>query len=113
MLSSLKVVVGTLPVFKCLEISQCPSLSSVVVRDSNIVCIKYAGLGRPHCLFELVGVPRLTQLWIKAAHGQEMLYYMMNIRGIIDMFDSVLPQLHTLKIYSSYRINHDVMYTCD
>ncbi|XP_047979215.1 putative F-box/FBD/LRR-repeat protein At1g78760 [Salvia hispanica] len=102
-LSSLKVG-GTLPVFKCLEISQCPSLSSVVVRDSNIVCIKYAGLGRPHCRFKLICVPHLTQLWIQTAHEQEMLYYIMNIRRIIHMFDSVLPQLHTLKIYSNYKL---------
>ncbi|XP_042032160.1 F-box/FBD/LRR-repeat protein At3g52680-like isoform X1 [Salvia splendens] len=103
MLSSLEVG-GTLPVFKCLEISQCPSLSLVVVRDSNIVCIKYAGLGRRHCRFELVGVPRLTQLWIQAAHGQDWNFYIRSIRGIIDMFDSVLPQLHTLKIYYNYKI---------
>ncbi|KAL1533914.1 F-box/FBD/LRR-repeat protein-like protein isoform X1 [Salvia divinorum] len=97
----------TSPVFKCLEISQCASLSSVVVRESNVVCIKYAGLGSPHRRFKLVGVPRLTELWIQADHGQALLHYIINIRGIIDMFDSVLPQLHTLKIYSKYKI------TCD
>ncbi|KAL1533955.1 F-box/LRR-repeat protein [Salvia divinorum] len=106
MLSSLEVV-GTSPVFKCLEISQCTSLYSVVVRESNVVCIKYAGPRIQHARFKLVGVPRLTQLWIQAEQEQAMLHYIMNIRNIIDMFDSVLPQLHTLKIYSKYKITRD------
>ncbi|XP_047940950.1 F-box/LRR-repeat protein At2g42730 [Salvia hispanica] len=101
-LSSLEVV-GTSPVFKCLEISQCTSLKSIVVRESNVVCIKYAGPSIPHSHFKLEGVHRLTQLWIKG-RPEMMRYDIKNIRGIIDMFDSVLPQLHTLKIYTMSKI---------
>ena len=107
MLSYLEVV-GTSPAFKCLEISQCIGLYSVLVRESNVVCIKYAG-SIPQSRFKLEGVPHLTQLWI---HGKPHLmihHYFTNIRGIIDTFDSVLSQLHTLKIYSNYKINRDVM----
>ncbi|KAL1533919.1 F-box/LRR-repeat protein [Salvia divinorum] len=103
-LSSLEVV-GTSPVFKCLEISQCASLYSVVIRESNVVCIKYGGPGIPQSRFKLVGVPRLTQLWIQG-EPQMMLHYIINIRGIIDMFDSVLPQLHMLKIYTMSAITY-------
>ncbi|XP_047965638.1 F-box/LRR-repeat protein At3g03360-like [Salvia hispanica] len=65
-LSSLEVV-GTSPLFKCLEISECMSLKSVVVRGSELVCIKYKGVGNlASCRFVLVNVPLLTQLWIQA-----------------------------------------------
>ncbi|XP_042032227.1 uncharacterized protein LOC121778904 [Salvia splendens] len=39
-LSSLQVV-GTSSVFKCLEISQCRNLESIVVQESEVVCIKH------------------------------------------------------------------------
>ncbi|XP_042063744.1 uncharacterized protein LOC121807552 isoform X1 [Salvia splendens] len=95
-LSSL-VVIRTSLVFKCLEISRCSALNSVVVRESKVVCIKYNGAGKPHCRFELVDVPLLTELWIQAnAHQQ----YISALADILSMFDSVLPQLHTLKIYA-------------
>ncbi|KAG6388786.1 hypothetical protein SASPL_150222 [Salvia splendens] len=105
-LSSLKIV-WTSPVFKCLEISQCASLNSVVVRESNIVCIKYVGWGISHSHFKLVDVPLFSQLWIQAeAHTR--LSYIINIRDIINMFDDVLPQLHTLKIYTMSKITRYV-----
>ncbi|XP_047961899.1 F-box/LRR-repeat protein At3g03360-like [Salvia hispanica] len=102
-LSSLEIV-RTSPVFKCLEISQCYSLNSVVVRESKVVCIKYAGVGEPRCRFKLVDVPLFSQLWIQA-EAYTRLSYIINITDIINMFDDVLPQLHMLKIYTKSKIS--------
>ncbi|KAL1533474.1 hypothetical protein AAHA92_33353 [Salvia divinorum] len=92
-LSSLEVV-GTSSVFKCLAISQCKNLKSIVVRESEVVCIKYNGA---RCrLFVIVDVPLLTQLWIQA--DPQSCYFSGRrgaIKGILDMFRSVLAQLHT------------------
>ncbi|KAL1532100.1 F-box/LRR-repeat protein-like protein [Salvia divinorum] len=93
--------VGTSPAFKCLEISDCMSLESVVVRGSELVCIKYKGVANTinqNCRFVLVDVPLLTQLSIQSEPC--LLDFM------LDMFDSVLPQLGTLKIYSTSIASH-------
>ncbi|XP_047965429.1 F-box/LRR-repeat protein At3g03360-like [Salvia hispanica] len=80
-LSSLEVI-PTSPVFKCLEISRCSALNSVVVRESKVVCIKYNGAGKPHCRFELVDVPLLTELWIQAKARQQ---YISALTDILSM----------------------------
>ncbi|KAL1532082.1 F-box/LRR-repeat protein-like protein [Salvia divinorum] len=95
--SSLEVV-GTSPVFKCLGISDCMRLVSVVVRGSELVCIKYRAVGNVGCRFVLVDVPLLTQLSIQSEPC--LLDFM------LDMFGSVLPQLHTLEIYSTSIVSH-------
>lgn len=61
-LSSLQVV-GTSSVLKCLEISHCRNLKSIVVQESEVVCIKYEGA--PCRRFVIVDVPLLTHLWIQ------------------------------------------------
>ncbi|XP_047959605.1 putative F-box/FBD/LRR-repeat protein At3g23955 isoform X2 [Salvia hispanica] len=88
-------VVQTSPLFKSLEIIGCKSLKSFVVRESELVCIKYAG---PHCKFVLVDAPLLAQLWIWAAPRTSGLPSMAHI---FKMFDSLLPQLHMLKIFAT------------
>ncbi|XP_057802325.1 uncharacterized protein LOC131017547 [Salvia miltiorrhiza] len=83
-------IVATFPSFKCLEISSCHKLKSVVLRDSNVATVKYGGKIIP---FVFVNVPLLTQLWINSlADGQ--------LKDFFGMFSPVLPQLEMLKIYS-------------
>ncbi|XP_057775127.1 uncharacterized protein LOC130994108 [Salvia miltiorrhiza] len=86
-------IVATFPSIKCLEISLCHKLKSVVLRDSNVVTIKYSGKIIP---FVLVNVPLLTQLWIKSlVPGPGRL------KDVVGMFSPVLPQIEMLKIYPS------------
>ncbi|XP_057801634.1 putative F-box/LRR-repeat protein At3g58880 [Salvia miltiorrhiza] len=87
-------IVATFPSFKCLEISLCHYLKSVVLRDSNVVTIKYSGKIIP---FVLVNVPLLTKLWIKA-----LLLGPSRLKDVVGMFSPVLPQLEMLKIYPSH-----------
>ncbi|XP_047961616.1 uncharacterized protein LOC125206401 [Salvia hispanica] len=96
-------VVNTSTEFKCLEISQCRSLTSVAVLESEVACIKYGGAGNPHCVFMPVHVPLLTELWIQAAPRLDSFK---DIKKVLDMFGLLLPQLHKLKIYATSRISY-------
>ncbi|KAL1532109.1 F-box/LRR-repeat protein-like protein [Salvia divinorum] len=103
-------VVGTSPAFKCLEISECGSLVSVVVRGSELVCIKYKGVGNSRnqrCRFVLVGVPLLTQLWIQAE--ARLLDF------LLDMFDSLnfaLKMIPNLKEFVVVLLGSDCCDKC-
>ncbi|KAL1533456.1 F-box/LRR-repeat protein-like protein isoform X1 [Salvia divinorum] len=99
-LSSLKIV-RTSPSFKCLEIIHRRSLKSIVICESGLVCIKYAG---ERCKFVLVDAPLLTQLWILGA--SHPCYDSASMEGILGMFSSLLPQLHMLKIYAKFEYEH-------
>lgn len=82
-------IIQPFPSFKCLEISWCYNLKSIVLRDSNVVAIKYGG---ELIHFLLINVPLLTQLWIQGEFTRCM-------KDVVKMFSSVLPQLEMFKIY--------------
>ncbi|KAH6755397.1 hypothetical protein C2S53_013849 [Perilla frutescens var. hirtella] len=88
-LKALKII-RTFPSFKCLEISLCHNLRSVVIRDSNVMTIKYGG--KRILDFQLMNVPLLTQLWINGPLTD-------NMKHVVEMFSHVLPQLEMFKIY--------------
>lgn len=92
-------LIRTSPCFKCLEISSCQKLRSLVVRGSNIACFKYGGDSLRR--FELVDVPFLTQLWIQPLSPNRF-------TSIATMFSSVFPQLQMLKLYVQYNISWEV-----
>ncbi|KAG6391522.1 hypothetical protein SASPL_149278 [Salvia splendens] len=75
------------------------SLKSVMVRGSELVCIKYKGVGNlARCRFMLVDVPLLTQLWIQAKPR------LSDLIAMLDMFDPVVVAelCDRDKIHNSY-----------
>ncbi|KAL6547713.1 hypothetical protein OROHE_009418 [Orobanche hederae] len=80
---------GTGPSFKCLEISSCKGMRSLVIRDSDLTCMKYRGTRAIHIL--LNKVPRLADLWVEAPFAI--------IRDVLCRFKTVLSELCWLKIY--------------
>lgn len=92
-------VIRTSPRFKCLEISSCNKLRSVVVRSSKVACFKYGGDSIRR--FELVDVPFLAQLWIQPLSPYRF-------KSVATMFSSVFPKLQMLKVYVRYNISWEV-----
>lgn len=86
-LTSLEIV-STFPSFKRLEICMCLSLTSLVIRDSSIVCLRvYTGIRIQHVA--LTNVPLLTELTL----GN------LPLVDLGDMFSSVLPQIRMLELF--------------
>ncbi|KAL6547711.1 hypothetical protein OROHE_009416 [Orobanche hederae] len=80
---------GTGPSFKCLEISSCKGIQSLVIRDSDLTCMKYSGTRAIYIV--LNKVPRLADLWIEGPFAI--------IRDVLCRFKTVLFELCRLKIY--------------
>lgn len=89
-LSTLKIS-GRFPSLRCLEICYCLNLSSVEIRDSNIVSLKYIGR-RIHFILE--NVPMLVNITLEAIENNVM-------KDVVPLFSGILPQLETFKIYAN------------
>lgn len=89
------------PSLKSLEICLCHNLTSVVViRDSEIVTIKYYGMSETS--FVLHNVPLLTHLWIGG--------YVTGCMDIVALiFASVFQQLQYLNVHFNFSANNCMM----
>ncbi|KAH6791008.1 17.6 kDa class II heat shock protein [Perilla frutescens var. frutescens] len=86
-------IIKSFPSFKSLEITLCWNLSSVVIRDSDIVSVKYSGKA---VNFVLVNVPLLTEVWVGGMCTE-------SAEDVVGMFSSVIAQLHMFKIRFMWR----------
>lgn len=85
-LSTLKII-GPFPFLKHLEIISCHNLNSFEVCDANLVYLKY--IGKRLQKFLLKNVPQLTEICISG---------LKEMRDVLSMFSSVLPQLEKFNV---------------
>lgn len=98
-LSTLKII-GPFPSFKYLEIISCHNLKSFEICDANLVYLKYVG-NSIHQFF-LKNVPLLVEVFISG---------LIEMRDVLSMFSSVLPQLEKFNFQLGFWLCWEVIMT--